>query len=81
MSRPLLIVTLAFLTACTRTTAEPLFKLLGPGRTGVRFSNDVKTDDSVNVQTEVFIYNGGGVAAGDIDNDGLPDLFFTGNMV
>ena len=81
MSRPFLIVTLALLTACTRSTAEPLFKLLGPGRTGVRFSNDIKTDDSVNVQTEVFIYNGGGVAAGDIDNDGLPDLFFTGNMV
>lgn len=81
MSRPFLIITLALLTACTHTTAEPLFKLLGPGRTGVRFSNDIKTDDSVNVQTEVFIYNGGGVAAGDIDNDGLPDLFFSGNMV
>ncbi|HEX4682941.1 MAG TPA: VCBS repeat-containing protein [Gemmatimonadaceae bacterium] len=31
--------------------------------------------------TDVYIYNGGGVAVGDVDNDGLPDLFFTGNMV
>ena len=66
---------------CTRSGGQPLFELLGPGRTGIEFSNTIKTDDSVNVQSEVFIYNGGGVAVGDIDNDGLPDLFFTGNMV
>lgn len=59
----------------------PLFRLLTPDQTGVSFTNTVTTNDSVNVQSDFFIYNGGGVAAGDLDNDGLPDLFFAGNMV
>ena len=59
----------------------PLFQLLPPGRTGVTFTNTITTNDSVNVQTDPYVYNGAGVAVGDIDNDGLPDLFFTGNMV
>ncbi|HEU4748329.1 MAG TPA: VCBS repeat-containing protein, partial [Gemmatimonadaceae bacterium] len=58
-----------------------LFELLDPKRTGVTFANTITTNDSVNVQTDVYIYNGAGVAIGDIDNDGLSDLFFTGNMV
>lgn len=59
----------------------PLFRLLSPGRTGVTFANTITTNDSVNVQTDVYVYNGAGVAVGDIDNDGLADLFFSGNMV
>ena len=59
----------------------PLFKLLSPEQTGITFANTITTSDSLNVQTDVYIYNGAGVAAGDIDNDGLPDLFFAGNMV
>src|SRR5256712_455270 len=59
----------------------PLFTLLPPGRTGVTFANTITTNDSVNVQSDPYVYNGAGVAVGDIDNDGLPDWFFTGNMV
>src|SRR5438046_10423486 len=58
-----------------------LFRLLSPAQTGVTFANTIATTDSVNVQTDVYLYNGGGVAVGDIDNDGLPDIFFAGNMV
>jgi enediyne biosynthesis protein E4 len=58
-----------------------VFKLLDPERTGVTFANTVHTNDSVNVQSYYFVYNGAGVAVGDIDNDGLADLFFTGNTV
>jgi len=61
--------------------AVPLFMLLTPDRTGVTFTNTITTDDSVNVQTDALVYNGGGVAIGDIDNDGLQDIFLTGNMV
>ncbi len=58
-----------------------LFELQPASRSGVTFANTITASDSVNVQTDVYIYNGAGVAAGDIDNDGLPDLFFAGNMV
>jgi len=60
---------------------RPLFRLLSPNETGVTFANTITTDDSLNAQTDVYVYNGAGVAIGDIDNDGLSDIFFTGNMV
>jgi hypothetical protein len=68
--------------ACARDDSDrPLFRLLAPERTGVSFANTITTSDSVNVQTDVYVYNGAGVALGDIDNDGLSDIFFAGNMV
>src|SRR5215208_174116 len=66
-------------TGCKRD--RPLFKLLSADQTGVTFANTITTSDSLNVQTDVYVYNGAGIAVGDIDNDGLVDLFFSGNMV
>lgn len=60
---------------------EPLFRELTPNQTNITFSNDIVSTDSLNVQTDHFLYNGAGVAAGDINNDGLTDLFFSGNFV
>ena len=57
----------------------PLFKLLSAKQTGVHFSNDIKESEDLNVLNYEYFYNGGGVAVGDINNDGLPDLFFTAN--
>ncbi|AEL24710.1 ASPIC/UnbV domain protein [Cyclobacterium marinum DSM 745] len=52
-----------------------------PGRkTGVKFQNKLIEDQHTNILTYEYFYNGGGVAIGDINNDGLDDLFFTGNM-
>ncbi|MGD2134941.1 MAG: VCBS repeat-containing protein, partial [Gemmatimonadales bacterium] len=59
----------------------PLFTLLPPERTGITFANAIVTSDSQNVQYDSFVYNGGGVAIGDVDNDGLADVYLTGNMV
>jgi hypothetical protein len=77
-----LLFVLISLDGCTMGGKErPLFKLLGPNQTGISFANTITTSDSLNIQTDVYVYNGGGVGVGDIDNDGLSDLFFTGNMV
>ncbi len=77
----MLVLFLVLLSGCHEPASAPLFELLTPGQTGVTFSNPITTNDSINIQNDVYIYNGAGVAVGDIDNDGLPDLFFTGNMV
>ena len=50
------------------------FKLLKPERTGITFENHVSKDD---IADNRFLLNGSGVAAGDINGDGLPDLYFT----
>ncbi|HTI57706.1 VCBS repeat-containing protein [Mucilaginibacter sp.] len=59
---------------------QPLFKLLPSKETNIKFSNDINETESLNVLSYEYFYNGGGVAIGDINNDGLPDIFFTGNM-
>ncbi|MBU3027256.1 VCBS repeat-containing protein [Zobellia galactanivorans] len=58
-----------------------LFATLSPETTGVNFSNDLTENDSLNYFTYSYLYMGGGIAAGDINNDGLVDLYFTGNQV
>ena len=75
------LIPLALLAGCKGKSERPVLKLLSPDETGVTFANTITTDDSLNVQTDVYVYNGAGVGVGDIDNDGLPDIFFAGNKV
>lgn len=47
----------------------------------LNFINDLKETDSFGILYYLYFYNGGGVAVGDINNDDLPDIYFTGNQV
>ncbi len=55
------------------------FELLPQSQTGVHFINTVEETEDRNFFNFDYMYNGGGVAVGDINNDGLTDLYFTGN--
>lgn len=59
---------------------ETLFTLLKPEETGVNFINKVENKKNFNIFKYRNFYNGGGVAIGDINNDGLQDIYLTGNM-
>lgn len=88
-----LLFSLLLLSACTskneegksteKNIGEPLFVRLDPTRTGIQFRNDLKEDVNTkeNVLSYQYFFNGGGVAIGDINKDGLEDIFFTGNQV
>jgi hypothetical protein len=60
---------------------KTLFKQISSSHTGIHFNNAITENDTLNPLKEVNLYNGGGVGAGDFNNDGLIDLYFTGNMV
>ncbi|MBT8303882.1 MAG: VCBS repeat-containing protein [Bacteroidia bacterium] len=67
-------------TKITKNEEETLFTLLSSEETGVDFRNDIKNQKDFNIFKYRNFYNGGGVAIGDINNDGLPDIFMTANM-
>ncbi len=56
-------------------------QLLDSAQTGIDFNNAIRESENINHFNYSQIYNGAGVAIGDINNDGLPDVFFCGNMV
>jgi len=59
---------------------DALFQKIAPAQTGIDFVNKVEDGKDFNVLTYRNFYNGGGVGIGDINNDGLDDIFFTANM-
>lgn len=70
---------LVLLQACRQQQQQPaLFELMD--QTGINFSNDIRNTKDFNIFSYRNFYNGGGAAIGDINNDGLADIFFTANM-
>ncbi|MCH7411989.1 VCBS repeat-containing protein [Belliella sp. R4-6] len=53
---------------------------VSPEKSGIHFQNIINENDSLNILSYEYLYNGGGVASGDLNNDGLPDLIFIGNL-
>src|SRR5437016_4386750 len=71
----------ALLSSCRRPPSAPqLFVTVAPEASGITFANNLPEDTAVNIVTYLYYHNGGGVAAGDIDGDGLVDLYFTSNL-
>lgn len=62
---------------CKQESSDSLFQLTT--NTGIDFENTIESTDQINVFKYRNFYNGGGVAAGDLNNDGLPEVFFTAN--
>ena len=71
---------LIFCTGC-QTEKSKRFELTHLSATGIAFENTLTYTEEFNPYTYRNFYNGAGVALGDINNDGLLDIYFTGNIV
>ncbi len=70
-----------FLFSCgKKASVEKLFEVIPANYSNVHFTNQLVDNDSQNIIQDLFFYNGSGIGAGDINNDGLVDLYFTSNQ-
>ena len=69
-----------FFVSCDRQQHKAMFSRMPADKTGIHFNNTIKEDDSTSSFIDEFGYMGGGVGIGDFNNDGLKDVFFTGNQ-
>ncbi len=75
-----LFVLLLVVLGCNKNEGS-LFNNPSSQSTGITFANTITETDELNILDYLYFYNGGGVAIGDINNDNLPDIFFSGNQV
>ncbi len=75
----IILILLLGLLGC-KEDVNPLFVTPDAVQSGLTFQNTLTPTDSLNILDYLYYYNGGGAAIGDINNDGLPDLYFTANQ-
>ncbi len=80
MNRSCWFIVLALVVSCSKKEGA-VFKNPTPEETGIAFTNTITETEDLNILDYLYFYNGGGVAIGDINNDGLADIFFSGNQV
>ena len=80
ISIPLLLATFALIYSSCVDSSDKKLKLLSTKKTGIDFNNRVIENDSMNMLTFTNFYTGSGVGIGDINNDGLQDIYFGSNM-
>ncbi|MDW3194230.1 MAG: VCBS repeat-containing protein [Cytophagales bacterium] len=77
-----LFTVLVGLMSCQKPTeSATVFRKISPTESGIDFRNQLEYNERLNTYTYRNFYNGAGVAVGDINNDGLQDLYFCGNQV
>jgi hypothetical protein len=79
-SRTLLTITICCFFNKSIFAQNTLFKKIDAQYSGVNFKNIISETEDLNVMAYEYFFNGGGVAVGDLNNDGLEDIFFTANM-
>jgi enediyne biosynthesis protein E4 len=72
-----LLLLVGCIASCNQNKKDALFQI--EKNAGISFKNTIESSDENNVFKYRNFYNGGGVAAGDLNNDGLPEAFFTAN--
>ncbi len=75
----LFLILIAACTADKKQQEGPLFELVDPEKSGVKFENKLQEYSEEHIFNFNYLYNGAGVAVGDINNDGLQDIYFTAN--
>lgn len=68
------------LSGCESNRPSTLFTLMNANQTGIDFVNHIQETKTLNIFSYEYLYNGGGVAAADFNNDGLQDLYFISNQ-
>ena len=74
------LISCTVLMSCNRNREHEIFRSIGPEESYVRFTNHIEATESFNVLSYMYFYNGAGVAIGDINNDGLEDIYFSSDL-